>query len=200
VIPTFDTSGFKHKIWITADFHFGHTNILEYCNRPWTNIDRMDNHLIQNIREVVRPEDILIINGDLTMYGPDHHRYVEKIVKKIPGTKVLVFGNHDRLKPRTYITLGFSLAATSLILPNSILVTHDPAEAIVWPKDKPVLCGHIHELFKVLDNVVNVGVDVHKYYPIELKDAVALADLKSNRRTNWKELSKNRHKSIEREE
>lgn len=198
MIPTFDTSGFKHKIWITADLHFGHKNIIKHSDRPWDNVDRMDNDLIKNINELVKPEDLLIINGDLTMYGPNNHRYVRKVVNKIRGQKIIVFGNHDRLKPRTYLSMGFLLAATSLILPNGILVTHDPAEAQVWPKDKPVICGHVHELFKVLDNVVNVGVDVWDFKPVLIEEALSICS-KTRRQTNLKELSENRHGDIERE-
>ena len=30
------------SVWFTADFHFGHFNIIRYCNRPFANSEEMD--------------------------------------------------------------------------------------------------------------------------------------------------------------
>lgn len=193
MLPTLDYSGmgFK-KIWLTADLHFGHEIVRDKCNRPWVNVDKMDNGLIKNMSECVGDNDLLIIAGDIMLFGNSRSNYAEKIVSRLPGIKILVFGNHDRFKPKWYLNRGFVLAATSLVLPDGILVTHDPADATVWPVDKPVLCGHVHGLFQVLDNVVNVGVDVWDYHPVLIDDALALC---SERRCdhNWSAISKKRH-------
>ena len=193
MLETFDFTEFKGKVWVTADLHFGHERMLEVTERPWRNSDKHDNALIRNACELVGKDDLFIVNGDLTMMGSDRMNYVEKIVRRLPGRKVLVFGNHDRLKPLHYVDMGFMVAATSLILPGGIFIAHDPAWATVWPKDKPMLCGHVHELFLAIRNVVNVGVDMWDYKPVELETAMALVRLDSDGDTDWKELSKNRH-------
>ena len=46
-------------IWFTADQHFGHTNIIEYCNRPYDTIDEMDADLIQYWNQVVGRYDVV---------------------------------------------------------------------------------------------------------------------------------------------
>jgi len=175
MLPTFDTRemGFE-KIWLTADLHFGHETVRVKANRPWKNTDKMDVALIRSLNDHVGPKDLLIIAGDLTLFGPMRDKYVEKIISKLPGQKVLVFGNHDRFKPQWYLNRGFILAATSLVLPGGIFVTHDPAEALVWPKDKPVLHGHMHAMWRSLDNIVDVGVDAWDYKPVLLEDALAI--------------------------
>lgn len=194
MLETFDFTEFKGRVWVTADFHFGHERMLEVTERPWKNIDKHDNALIRYACELVEKDDLFIINGDLTMAGSDRMNYIEKIVRRLPGKKILVFGNHDRLKPLHYVDMGFMIAATSLILPGGIFIAHDPAWAAVWPSDKPMLCGHVHGLFKVIKNVVNVGVDVHNYRPVQLADAIMMAKLDDDRKVDWKELSKNRHR------
>ncbi len=183
------------KVWLTGDTHFSHSSIITHCYRPWKNIDKHDNALIKNINESVSNDDILIINGDLTILNHERINAIRKLVERINGKKVLVFGNHDKLRPMKYIDLGFILAATSLVLPGGILVAHDPAWATVWDQKKPVLCSHIHALFKNVGNVVNVGVDVWDYRPVLLEDALAEITGIRDPGIDWQDISKNRHKN-----
>ena len=36
------------KLYLTADMHFGHANIIKYENRPFANEDDMDGMIIKN--------------------------------------------------------------------------------------------------------------------------------------------------------
>ena len=190
---TFDLSSTDYgQVWLTSDWHFGHQTVLDNSQRPWKNTDRMDNALVRNLQSAVGEKDMLIVVGDMTMDGPDRAESFRRNLSRIPGTKVLVFGNHDKFRPMWYLDNGFVLAATALVLPGNVLVTHDPVAAQVWPKDKPVLCGHVHELFRVMGNVVNVGVDVWDYKPVKLEDAVALAG-EREAGVDWVAVSRHRH-------
>jgi len=190
---TFDPTQFAGDVWLTADLHLGHKRILEMTHRPWDNIDRHDNDLIKMACATVKPGDLYVIVGDLAMAGPESHQRVMRYISRLPGIKVLVLGNHDDLDARWYVKMGVPIVATSLVLPGGVLVSHDPADAQAWPQDKPVICGHIHELWRVKENVVNVGVDVWSGYPVMLNDALELC---SNRRGehDWSRLSKERHR------
>lgn len=51
-------------IWFTADTHFGHKNIIKYCDRPFDSIENMDQTIIGAINNNVQPNDILWHLGD----------------------------------------------------------------------------------------------------------------------------------------
>jgi calcineurin-like phosphoesterase family protein len=191
--PTFDPTQFDGDVWLSADLHLGHKRILELAHRPWNNIDKHDNDLIKLACEVVKPSDLYVIVGDLSMAGPESHRKVMRYISRLPGIKVLVLGNHDELDPRWYVKMGIPIVATSLVLEGGVLVSHDPADAQAWPQDKPVICGHVHEFFKVKDNVVNVGVDVWSGYPVKLEEALGLCSERRGEQ-DWSRISNERHK------
>jgi calcineurin-like phosphoesterase family protein len=39
------------NIWFTADHHFGHANIIGFCNRPFSDVMEMDAELMRRWRE-----------------------------------------------------------------------------------------------------------------------------------------------------
>lgn len=47
-----------------ADTHFNHANIIRYCKRPFSNVEEMNNVLIENINSKVGEADILWHLGD----------------------------------------------------------------------------------------------------------------------------------------
>jgi calcineurin-like phosphoesterase family protein len=165
-------------IYFSADFHFSHANILKYCNRPFKDFMEMDEVLLQNL-SIIQPEDTLYFLGDFTMKGEDYLKWFEKTIAKINGRKILILGNHDKLKPFKYVEFGFESVHTSLVLNNLFFLAHDPALLAAMPKEYVMLCGHVHELFKVKQDaqnrtVVNVGVDVWNYKPVSLEEILAL--------------------------
>lgn len=79
------------RVWMTADLHLCHTNVIQYCNRPFSDASQMNEHLVSQTMKV-RDDEWLVIVGDLAM--GDHIKAMEWI-HRIPGRKVLVVGNHD---------------------------------------------------------------------------------------------------------
>ena len=88
---------FKHDenchIFFTSDTHFGHTNIMKYCKRPFETVEEMDQTIIDNWNSVVRPEDIVFHLGDFGFCGSLRLR---EIVDQLNGKIYLITGNHDR--------------------------------------------------------------------------------------------------------
>jgi calcineurin-like phosphoesterase family protein len=55
------------KFFFTADEHYGHANIIIYCNRPFTSVDEMDAEIIRRHNEMIGPKDVVIHAGDFTL-------------------------------------------------------------------------------------------------------------------------------------
>lgn len=155
-------------IFFTADQHFGHQNIITYCNRPFSHLQKMEQVIISRYREVIRTEDTIYFVGDLSIKGSQHKAHLNWILEQLPGNKILILGNHDKFGPFVYVDAGFQSIHTSLEVEEFIL-HHDPVASIVRP-DKIWLCGHVHTLFKKIKNVINIGVDQWEFYPVSIEE------------------------------
>lgn len=157
-------------IYFSSDFHFGHHNILRYCNRPFKNTEEMGQVIVDNWNKLVQPTDIGIILGDVA-FG----RQSLELVKKLNGSKWLIRGNHDRgfsdtafkavgfeviiEKPYTFdlsSSLGFSFHCMHAPLPGN------------YQADSINLCGHIHNAWTARYGCLNVGVDQWDFSPLSI--------------------------------
>ncbi len=64
------------NIWFVSDTHFGHGNVLKYCNRPFSSTLEHDQQLIANWNSVVKENDTVYHLGD---FGLSHPRYLLKV-------------------------------------------------------------------------------------------------------------------------
>ena len=158
------------RTWFTADTHFGHKNIIKYCNRPFKDLKEMNATLIKNWNERVSPNDIVIVLGDFA-WEKDYSKIKERYLDKLNGNILIVRGNHD------YSTLPFP-NIFGLVIENDkeeMYCTHNPIDVNTAYKTNFV--GHVHDLWKTKDVVcgetktklINVGVDVNNFYPISLE-------------------------------
>lgn len=157
-------------IYFTADWHIGHTNIIQYCNRPFVNADKMKHFILSNYMKTVQPEDTVYFLGDLTLVGPANKQYLFNFTRDLPGTKHLILGNHDKLDPFDYVEGGFQTVHTALDIGEFILV-HDPVNCLI-DHNRKWLCGHVHQLFKLnrVGNVLNIGVDIWGFFPVSIDE------------------------------
>ena len=52
------------KVFFTSDTHFYHANIINFCKRPFANVETMNEALIENWNAVVGANDIVFHLGD----------------------------------------------------------------------------------------------------------------------------------------
>ena len=79
-------------IWFISDTHFFHKNVLGFCNRPFDNVEQMNQAICDNWASVVKRNDIIFHLGDIT-FGSKTKTI--QMLKALPGHKMLIMGNHD---------------------------------------------------------------------------------------------------------
>lgn len=80
------------KLYI-ADWHWGHTDILHFDNRPFKNIETHNAELIRRWNAAVNPCDTVYVLGD--MFWVNMTQSIE-VLDQLNGTIILIKGNHDR--------------------------------------------------------------------------------------------------------
>jgi len=130
-------------IYITADTHFQHQNIIRFCERPFRTVKQMDSTMIRNWNRVVHDNDTIYHLGDFCL-APDY--VARSIMKQLRGHKILIRGNHDRSKERM-LQIGFNEVYNPPITRYGVTLTHEP-------------------MYMIGKTTLNIGVDVNNFTPI----------------------------------
>jgi len=113
------------KHFITSDWHIGHTNILNFCKRPFKDMDHMHRVLINNYNNTVPKDGICYFGGDMGMCDME---LLNGIISQLNGTKILILGNHDKNMNAMY-RAGFDLVmygAVFFLANEQVTFTHCP--------------------------------------------------------------------------
>lgn len=175
--------------FVTADLHLGHDNIIEYCGRPFRDGAHMNERLLAQYNERVKPEDSCFVLGDFCFRSSGSNKAKDWLTQ-MNGEKILIRGNHDgNNSAKTIIDVMQVYFANT-----RIAMLHDPADASDVYGDAErvnalcagadlVLCGHVHQNWryqwrtigsrKIL--FVNVGVDQWRFYPMLLDEILKFA-------------------------
>lgn len=76
--------------FFTSDTHFGHANIIRFCNRPFRNVEEMNEALIENWNLVVSEDDTVFHLGDFAFGGSNVWK---SIIPRLNGHINLIIGN-----------------------------------------------------------------------------------------------------------
>jgi calcineurin-like phosphoesterase family protein len=154
--------------YIIADTHFGHANIIKYCNRPFTDFIEMDYILKRNWNSTVGINDTVWHLGDFAMLPKQN---IQQLIPQLNGRKKIVLGNHDRYEKQFYLDSGFEeVYEHNEVFFEKYSMSHHPLP-------NPTILnihGHVHNTsfdFKSELHVC-VCVELHDYKPILLNSII----------------------------
>ena len=171
----------SQKIFFTADLHLGHKNILTMTKRKFNSIEEHDNHVINCINSVVKPEDYLYILGDLGF----HRNFIEllRCLSEINCKNIHVIkGNHDSLSDLVQLKRNNVIADVKEMKTvqkgsKSVFCCHYPMRE--WPgfyRGHYHAYGHVHATLPIFEKSIDVGVDSIGFTPIEFDELVDKID------------------------
>jgi calcineurin-like phosphoesterase family protein len=146
--------------FFTADEHYYHEKILGYCNRPFKNIDEMNEELIKRFNAVVGNDDTTIHVGDFTL-SKDFGK-IENIIRRLNGDHIFIRGSHDYWRDDLPYVWECEILnnRNGEIEKNYIVACH--YEMRVWPRSHYgsfMLFGHSHGKLAGEGKSIDVGVD-----------------------------------------
>jgi calcineurin-like phosphoesterase family protein len=187
--------------FFTSDTHFGHKNIIRYCDRPFKDFEEMDEAIVENWNHVVGDTDVVYHLGDLAL-GPSDRWH--DILTSLNGYKIFVVGNHDRIfagekarqrdkwdeKYHEWFDEVYDNIEELVVLENGLTVnlshfpydgdhTNDERYAEFRLKDKgvPLIHGHTHKdqiisRSKKGSIQIHVGQDAFNYTPVSEQQVI----------------------------
>lgn len=160
-----------NKIFLIADTHFDHRNIITYCNRPWTNTEDMNRDMVARWNAAVEPTDKVYHLGDVAL-----GKNGLAVARQLNGRKILIKGNHDYRDLKEYTTIFADIRAAHEL--GKLLLTHFPVDYGQHERYERNIHGHLHEkIITFPDGSPNpwyfsVSVERINYTPILFEDMV----------------------------
>ena len=176
------------KIYFTSDHHFGHTNIIKFSNRPFINVEEMNQVLIEKWNEKVGRNDHIYHLGDV---GLMNSKNLEIILSRLNGKIYLIKGNHEKSAEKCkdrfeWVKDYFELTINDNEFEkgkNLLVLFHYGMR--VWNashRGSYHLYGHSHGTLPDNPNSLSfdVGVDCHNFAPLSYGEVKAIMKKK-----NW---------------
>jgi len=170
-------------IYFTSDSHFGHKNIIQFCQRPFETTLDMNLHMIRSWNSIVTPDDTVYHLGDF-MFSLTR-KWSIRLLQQLNGNIIIIKGNHDRENMLNHYT-NKGLIEGWVYNKNitydfdgktyNFSLSHYPHHPIV--KDLICLHGHIHGQYEHRTTYqkhpmgLDVGVDSIGYVPISIEDVI----------------------------
>jgi calcineurin-like phosphoesterase family protein len=168
----------SQPIYFTADEHYGHRNIIKYCNRPFTDVNHMNEVLIANFNAKVLPNGLTYHLGDI-FWDSVSIDEARRIMNRLNGRHMLIWGNHDGTAEKVHKTVypksPFDRVEDVLLIRQDgdpkIFMSHYAHR--VWPNSHHGsyhLFGHSHNQLPAYGLSLDVGVDGNNYTPYSISE------------------------------
>ena len=173
--------GGNELIYFTADTHFGHANILRFCDRPFASVQEMDATMIRKWNAKVHNNDTVFILGDMFFRSTN----VEEVLGQLKGKKRLIVGNHDTFWMRKVSLVKYFESVDSLLEisdgQHGLTLCHYPMLSWNHQRRTYMIHGHIHNdttmdfwpLIAARERVLNAGADINRFEPVSFDELLA---------------------------
>lgn len=156
--------------YVISDLHLDHANILDYCDRPFDDVDAMNEELVARWNETVDPTDTVFYLGDLAWWDDEN---VLQWAEQLNGSLLLVLGNHDEFTPDA---MPFPVVdSCTLSHAGQVFVCQHYPEEVPENANWWLLHGHCHNndtddhpFIDPTTQRINVSVELTEYRPIPL--------------------------------
>lgn len=152
------------ETWLTSDLHINHPKAVLFREGRYESLHEMNEALIEEFNEVVRPEDTVYCLGDMCLGDADE---APRMMKRLNGKKILVIGNHDTdAKVRNYaaenVFVDMTWQERLKVGSRFFYLNHYQMVVKNFTKD-PIWClhGHTHAATALSEfhNNFHVGID-----------------------------------------
>ena len=178
-----------HNIFFISDTHFGHANALTFkCNdgnpmRPFSSVEEMDEHMVEQWNKTVRPQDKVYHLGDCVIA-----RKNLPILGRLNGHKRLVRGNHDIFPTKEYMQYFEEIYGVRVYSKENFICSHIPLHPESLYRWKANIHGHLHcnrvmkdagydnqaePKYTIDERYISVCVEQVNYTPISLDEILA---------------------------
>lgn len=192
------------NIWFTSDLHFGHKNVIRFCERPFEDIKEMGEKLIENWNQYVKENDVIFVLGDVFWFNDSHS--IKKVLSQLNGIIYIIPGNHDdftsyhRVVDNPSIILCDDIVQVFLESEDNrwckkiieLWLAHYPL--MTWPHRENGaihLFGHIHSTPEGREGVdqdlhlhptqCDVGADYWGYKPVQFEKILEKMNIVNNK-------------------
>ena len=155
-------------------FWLGHANIIEYCNRPFSDVYEMNKEMIIRWNSIVKKDDKVWHLGDFIL---GNKNIAADIISHLNGRIFLVKGNHDHMKNQWYRDCGIKeVYDYPVIIRDFIVLSHAPQSFICDSRTPYVnFFGHVHdsEIFETYGaRHFCACVERHNYKPVNIEEVI----------------------------
>lgn len=201
------------NFFFTSDLHFGHRNVIRFCNRDAEDMKDMENKIIERWNSKVTNLDYVFVLGDLFWFG--HSVEVKRVLKRLKAKKIyIVPGNHDTHdflsrvgewdERVEVLPLIANLNISDGMTVHKFVLSHYPL--LTWPRRKSYqptdafragdvynLFGHIHSTDDWVSSdascqyawdQMDVGCDSNSLYPYSLTEVLQALQLQEKEGVN----------------
>ena len=167
------------RTWIWSDLHLDHAEVVWCFNRPFRTSQAMCRALVEAWRETVKKSDRIICLGDITVGVAN--RGIDKALATLPGTRVLVVGNHEfPIGAAGVKHYGFEALYPTVVCETDppLLLTHEPLDVV--PVGAVNVHGHLHgtaarEIARCSRYHLNANVELTAFRPMRMSELVTAA-------------------------